>query len=111
MKIAAAVLSATLFALSAQAGESTDPRDRAVANLGRLNGIALNCRAKAESDRYRKAVIDLAPKLREIGEVFEKATDASFREAAGKPCPLTEALHMEGDAALARLKKVFAEDK
>jgi hypothetical protein len=97
--------------LSARAEDPVDPRDRAVANLGRLNGIALNCRAKAETDRFRKAVIDVAPKLREIGETFEKATDASFREAVGKPCPLPEALRMEGDAAVERLKKVFAETR
>ncbi|MEO5337186.1 MAG: hypothetical protein H7841_09865 [Magnetospirillum sp. WYHS-4] len=100
-------LLAGLIATPAWATDPADPGERAVANAGRLNGIALACRAKDEADRLRLAVIEHAPKLREIGELFEKSTDASFKEAATRPCPLPEALRMESAAAVERLRKIF----
>lgn len=103
-----ALLLALLVAAPAQADEATDPRDRAVTRAGLLNGTALACQRKDEADRLRRAVVDHAPKLREYGDLFEKATDTGFKEATRRPCPLPEALRLETDAAIQRVKKAFA---
>lgn len=55
-----------------------DPGVDAVKALGHLNGEALACKQMALVDRVRTRVINEAPKTREIGEIFEAATNERF---------------------------------
>lgn len=81
----------------------------AVAELGRLNGIALACKQPALTTRLREIVIAVAPKVREIGEKFEQATSQSFlaQVQQNQPCPEGKALAASIDTAEAALKRAF----
>ncbi|BAO45642.1 hypothetical protein [Thiolapillus brandeum] len=62
---------------------------QAVEELGRLNGVALNCRFFDQAQRIKRIMIDNLPKQRELGQIFEDETNASFLRftKAAKPCP------------------------
>ena len=55
-----------------------DPRYHAVAELGALNGIALQCRYLDEMRRMKAAVVASAPKERSFGLAFDQATEAAY---------------------------------
>lgn len=81
-----------------------------VSDLGRLNGIALACRQPALSTRLRDMVINMAPKERQVGEVFEQATSTAYL-AQGRPdataCPDSRELASHIEAGEAALKKQY----
>lgn len=78
-----------------------------IADLGRLNGVALACDQMALSQRLRNIVIYQAPKERQVGEWFEQATSESYL-AQGKSsssCPESRTLAGQIDAAGAALQQ------
>ncbi|KAF4513895.1 UNVERIFIED_CONTAM: hypothetical protein B566_EDAN017576 [Ephemera danica] len=72
------LLAFSLLALPAAA----DPLTAAVAEVGRINGVALACQQPALVSRARNAILTSAPKTRAYGEAFEDAT--SHGQAIGQ---------------------------
>ena len=82
---------------------------RALADLGRLNGLALHCKYLEEVRRMKAAVVESAPKERSYGLAFDEATNQAFLEALrGGPCPGPAGLAQEVDGAIAALRRAFA---
>lgn len=81
-----------------------------VAELGRLNGIALACSQPALTARLRDIVVAGAPKIREVGEAFEAASSRAFLEQGqgGRSCPDGRALAGAIAAAETALQAAFA---
>lgn len=75
--LAAGVLAAVI-PLSAIAASEADPRYTAVKALGRLNGVALQCKHIDQVRRMKAAVVASAPKERSYGLAFDEATNESF---------------------------------
>lgn len=79
MKMIAPLFALTLCSLAAP-GFASDEGSAAVTELGQLNGIALACNQPALVTRARNVVVTTAPKTRDIGEMFENATNAAYLE-------------------------------
>ncbi len=77
----------------------------AIAELGRLNGQALACRYMDVSGKARNALVALAPKTRELGELFE--TETNRRYLAPEPCPQKQRLAAEVDGAVLALRLAY----
>ena len=94
-------------AVSAESSEQEGYQ--AVEELGRLNGIALNCRYFDQVKRIKQMLIASLPKRRELGQLFEDETDASFKSfiQSGAACPSPVAFGEEVDKAGAALAKNF----
>ena len=68
-----------LFATSHVAADTdTDARYDAVKALGRLNGIALQCKYIDQVSRMKQAVVKTVPKERSFGLAFDQAANDSF---------------------------------
>ena len=80
----------------------------ALEELGRINGVALACRQPALGSRARNAVTTGAPKTRDYGEIFEKATqDAYLAQGQRGSCPDGKTLSQALDQAEAALNAAF----
>lgn len=92
----------------ANAGDADD-RHAAVAALGELNGVALQCRYLNLVRRMKQAVVDHAPKERSFGLAFDQATNEAFlafaRNAGVCPTPVT--LASQVDEGVARVAAAF----
>lgn len=103
-----------LFLLSLPGVLSADPVDKAglqaVEALGRLNGVALSCRYFDQVKRIKQILIDNLPKRRELGQLFEDTTNASFKEfiGSGAACPSPVAFTEDVGTAREELQKAFA---
>lgn len=96
------------FAATAPHGLAADAGTTAVAQLGRLNGVALACQQPAIASRARHSVQTTAPKTRAIGEAFEQATSTAFLDQGkGRACPDTAALAGLLDAAERDLQAAY----
>lgn len=92
--------------LPAQAEPSPGTQTRsAITALGHLNGIALACGQMALSTRLRDILINEAPKERDIGEIFEQATHATFltQGKENASCPNSKSLAERIDTARATM--------
>ena len=81
---------ASLFATSPVVADTdTEARYDAVKSLGRLNGIALQCKYIDQVSRMRQAVVKTVPKERSFGLAFDQAANDSFLEFTLKrsSCP------------------------
>jgi protein SCO1/2 len=96
-----AALASMSFQTGAQAS-SADEAMAAVAELGRLNGLALACRQPAVAARTKALMLAHVPKLRHWGETYEQATSAAFVAPPGA-CPEGAALRVQVELAAARL--------
>ena len=81
---------ASLFVMSSVVADAdADARYDAVKDLGRLNGIALQCKYIDQVSRMKQAVVQTVPKERSFGLAFDQAANDSFlvfiQEQA--PCP------------------------
>lgn len=92
------------FSLLALPAAAADPLTAAVAEIGRINGIALACQQPALVSRARNAVLTTAPKTRAYGEAFEDATSASFLAQGKGDCPDAQTLARQLGSAEARLQ-------
>lgn len=95
---------ALLLAIASGTHADETALHQAISELGRLNGIALACKQNALTARMREIMVDTVPKERNIGEVFEQATHASFLDfgSTGNLCP--DGRSLAGDIELAREK-------
>jgi hypothetical protein len=97
-----------LLAAQAPAGEAEQLA--AIRRLGELNGVALHCQALAQTQRMKRELVRQLPKRRQLGELFDYETNASFlRFIQDKTrCPDLEAFKRSVDEALVELGRVYA---
>jgi hypothetical protein len=88
---------------------SAAPGEAALSALGQLNGQSLACKQEALSARTRQIVIDVVPKERPLGEIFEQATSAAFLKQGtdGLSCPDSKTLSAQIEAQEKVLKLRF----
>ncbi len=94
-----------------QAGMAlTELQIEAVRTIGALNGRALNCGMTAQTRRMKEAIITTVPKLRVIGEAFDKSTNGAFLAmiAANEVCPAESRLAAQIDTAIEQLRQHFS---
>ena len=71
-------LSALVCQSSAMAAD--DEKLSAIAEMGRLNGIALQCHYLDQMQLIKRTLVLSLPKERALGEWFEQKTNASFMD-------------------------------
>lgn len=98
---------ALALSLPAQAeGEPAGAAQAAVAELGRMNGLALACKQPQVSARAKELMLSHVPKLRHWGEIYEQATTAAFVAPPGG-CPDASLLRVQLEVLAARLKTLL----
>lgn len=109
--ILALVCCCTFFTLPAAA--FTTQQHDTVIRLGELNGVALQCGYAAEMRRMKTALIGAVPKVSQLGQLFEEATQKSFMAMVEKrqPCPNLAPFHGEVDRAVTALQQAFQPSK
>ena len=82
-----------------------------VSELGRLNGVALACGQPALTARLREIMVNSVPKTRELGEVYEQASNAAFLAQGlhGAKCPGGKVLAEQVDVARQQLSGAAAQ--
>ncbi|MDD2744021.1 MAG: hypothetical protein PHV02_17280 [Rhodocyclaceae bacterium] len=100
---------ATAIGLNINPAQAADEGAAAITQLGEANGIALACQQMALVARARNAVVTNAPKTREIGEIFEAATNASYLKFGNeqKSCPDSASLAQQINVAEQRVSAAF----
>lgn len=98
-----------VITLTTHPAQAADEGTAAITQLGEANGIALACQQMALVARARNAVVTNAPKTREIGEIFEAATNASYLKFGNeqKPCPDSASLAQQINVAEQRVAAAF----
>lgn len=99
-----------LFAAGGAWSAPTPVSDAATtAELGRINGVALACAQPELVTRTKALVIARIAKTRELGEVFESATNQAFAEQTGNKaaCPPRGELALRLEAVAMRLGPVL----
>jgi hypothetical protein len=95
---------------SSPASPITDIQYNNIQALGALNGIALQCKYYQETQRMKKALVSILPKRRQLGQVFDDATNESFlafiKQAAS--CPDEAEFEHRVDAAIHTLENSFS---
>jgi hypothetical protein len=106
--LVAALLSvSTLPALAADA-VAPDAGNAAIEAMGKVNGMALACQQPVIVTRARNAVINIAPKTRSNGELFENSTNTAYLEQGkGAACPDTASFVAALDEAERKLHAAF----
>jgi len=99
------------MSLPASAAETGDTQLQAIARMGELNGIALQCRYLDQMRRIKQVLISHLPKQRALGEWFEKTTQDSFMNfmQQNRECPGLIEYERELDQASKRIAEVFAQ--
>ena len=98
-----------LFATPAiQAGDNSQQL-QAIARMGELNGVALQCSYLEQVQRIKQALILNLPKQREFGIWFEKTTQDSFMNFMQNSltCPDVNDLDQQIYSAISQLKSEF----
>jgi len=108
---AAAVLALSMSSTPVAADE--DPRYAAVAGLGQLNGVALQCKYIDEMRRMKAAVVRNAPKERSFGLAFDQATNRAFLRfiEQQESCPHPEDFTRRVDQGIDVLRAAFTPDR
>lgn len=98
----------SVLLLPAQADQQDD-RLQAIGRMGKLNGVALQCRYLDQMRRIKQVLIRHLPKKRELGEWFEKTTQDSFMSfmEENRECPGLIEFERDLDAASQRIAEVF----
>ncbi len=102
---------APLFLLLAQtAAADVTAQYEAVAALGELNGVALQCKYLDQVRRMKAAVVANAPKERSFGLAFDEATNKSFLAFAReqRSCPGTGGFEDRVGERIESMRQVFA---
>ncbi len=91
------------------AAPASEAQLAAIARMGELNGIALECRFVDQVRRIKQELIARLPKQRELGAWFEEKTNASFTAfmSEGRPCPALSDFEKDLDAAVQQLDEAF----
>jgi hypothetical protein len=97
-----------LFAQSVRA--ETADQHAAITMLGELNGVALQCRYFEQVQRIKHTLVANLPKRRELGLLFEEATNTSFLAfmQRDEACPGSADFVSQVDSAVDRLETAFA---
>jgi hypothetical protein len=100
---------AVLFAPSVLA--ETEVQHATIARLGELNGVALQCRYFDQTQRIKQTLVANLPKRRELGLLFEDATNRSFMTFMqhDETCPGPAAFVGQVDSAVNDLEAAFSE--
>lgn len=111
IQLLALALSGLLYGVTAAA--FTPVQHETVIRLGDLNGIALQCGYNADMRRLKKALVETVPKVSQLGELFEDATQKSFLRMVEKnlPCPNLAPFRNEVEGAVTALQQAFAQPK
>ena len=104
-----ALVASLLLFIQVPAGAASTEQLAAIKRLGKLNGIALQCKALPQTQRMKRALVMSLPKRRQLGELFDNETNASFMQfiKENATCPSPQELHLKVDAAISELKKVY----
>jgi hypothetical protein len=86
-----------------------DAHFSAIKHLGQINGVALHCKALAETQRIKRALVLNLPKRRQLGDLFDVETNASFLRfiEEGGTCPNPDLLRKQVDEAILQLEATF----
>lgn len=97
--LSALVLSALACQSTAMAAD--DAKLSAIAEMGRLNGIALQCQYLDQVQRIKQALVMNLPKERALGDWFEQKTNASFMDFMNSQASCPGLLQFDKDLAQA----------
>lgn len=104
----------TLVALltSTAAMADTQARYDAVKSLGRLNGVALQCKYLDQVSRMKWAVVESAPKERSYGLAFEQATNDGFLDfiRQQESCPGPAGFEKAVAESIQQMQQLFSSD-
>ncbi len=103
-----ALISALGWQLPVRAAAS-DAQLAAIAEMGRLNGIALHGGYPEQVQRIKKVLVLNLPKERALGDWFEQKTNASFMDFMSRQanCPGLLEFDRELDRAEKQLESAF----
>jgi hypothetical protein len=98
-------ISSSVFAERA----ATDSQLNSISDLGRLNGVALQCSYTTQMQQIKQALVLNLPKQRALGEWFENKTNDSFMAfmSTNASCPSAVDFMQEVNAAIITLESEF----
>ncbi len=98
-------ISSSAFATRA----ATEPQLNSIAELGRLNGVVLQCGYKTQMQQIKQALVLNLPKQRALGEWFENSTNDSFMAfmSTNASCPSATEFMQQVNAAIITLESEF----
>jgi len=107
MKLLIMLIVALFAVTSAQA--ATESQLNAIAKMGELNGVALQCRYLDQMQRIKMTLVLHLPKQRELGDWFESTTSSSFMDFMTKnsACPGAVPFVEQVDAAVIDIETTF----
>ncbi len=93
----------------APAGAATPDQLSAIAGMGQLNGVALQCRYMDQMQRIKLTLVVHLPKQRVLGDWFEQATNDSFMNfmSNNSSCPDSQDFTQQVDAAIKQIELNF----
>ncbi len=88
---------------------ATDSQLKAIEEMGRLNGVALQCRLMPQMQRIKRELVLKLPKQRALGDWFERKTNASFLAFMknASSCPSAGDFDQQLDKAISQLESEF----
>jgi hypothetical protein len=95
---------------SAHAAQAaSDSQLDSIAEMGRLNGIALQCRYVTQVQQIKQVLVLNLPKQRALGAWFEEKTNASFMSfmSTNASCPSATEFMQEVNASIISLEAEF----
>jgi hypothetical protein len=106
------ILFIVLFLWQATGLAYTQAQLDSIRRLGQLNGIALQCKAYAETQRMKRTLVNRLPKRRQLGELFDLETNRSFLQFIENQvrCPTASHLSRQIDQAIERLEGLFEKE-
>jgi len=98
-------ISSSAFATRAATNTQLD----SIAELGRLNGVALQCNYRTQMQQIKQALVLNLPKQRALGAWFEEKTNASFMSfmSTNASCPSATEFMQEVNASIITLEAEF----
>jgi len=103
------ILSGILMFCAFQVAAATEAQLNSIQRVGQLNGVALQCRYLNDARRMKLSLVAVLPKRRQLGQVFDDATNESFLSFIqnGSACPEAQQFTLQVDAAVAELNQAF----
>jgi hypothetical protein len=98
-------ISSNVFAARA----ATNTQLNSIAELGKLNGVALQCGYKTQMQQIKQALVLNLPKQRALGEWFENKTNDSFMSfmSTNASCPTAVEFMQQVNTAIITLESEF----
>ncbi len=72
------ILSGILMFSAFHVGAATEAQLSSIKRVGQLNGVALQCKYLNDVRRMKLSLVAVLPKRRQLGQVFDDATNESF---------------------------------